>query len=51
MKDKAIWIGKPDAIGPNFGAAWSGSPEEKEEANRVAAYIEAGRKRLWGESA
>lgn len=47
----AKWLGngKPDLVGPRFESAWGGSAEEKREAERVAAYTEATRRRVWGE--
>ena len=48
---EASWQdGKADIVGPNFGAAWGGSPEEKEQANKIQQYAEATRKRLWRDS-
>jgi hypothetical protein len=41
--------GGPDAFGPSFAATWARSAEEKAEAERQRKYIEAQRKRLWGE--
>jgi hypothetical protein len=47
----AQWLdtGGVDFVGPRFGAAWAGSPEEAEQASRIERYTEAARKRLWGE--
>ena len=48
---EASWQdGQADIIGPSFGAAWGGSPEEKEQANKIQQYAEATRKRLRGDS-
>jgi hypothetical protein len=41
--------GKTDYVGPRFEAAWSGTPEEKREADRVKSYSESLRRRLRGE--
>jgi hypothetical protein len=47
---EAIWgVGEPDYVGPDFGAAWGGSAEEKAIAERVKDYTDATRKRIWGE--
>jgi hypothetical protein len=40
--------GKPDFVGPRFGATWAGSAEEAAEAEKTKRYAEAIRKRLWG---
>ncbi len=40
---------EPDYVGPDFGAAWGGSPEEKQQTQRVRAYARRAYKRLWGE--
>ena len=36
--------GKPDYVGPNFGAAWAGTPEEKEQTAMIDRYTAAVRK-------
>lgn len=41
--------GKADFVGPRFAATWGATTEEKQEAERIAAYTEANRKRVWGE--
>jgi G:T/U-mismatch repair DNA glycosylase len=47
----ATWqTGKPDYVGPNFGAAWVGSAEEKAIAERVRNYSEQLGRRLRGDS-
>ena len=40
--------GKTDFIGPSFAAAWSGSPEQARETERVRNYTEQLKKRLRG---
>jgi hypothetical protein len=47
---EATWQqGEPDFVGPEFPAAWSGSPEEAASAELVRKYNESLRKRLWGD--
>ena len=48
-KSDARWMenSKVDLVGPAFASTWGGSDEEKAEAERVRAYAEAQRKRLW----
>ena len=41
--------GKPDYVGPNFGAAWAGTPVEKEQTAMIDRYTAAMRKRLRGD--
>jgi hypothetical protein len=45
----ARWFGngKTDYVGPAFDAAWGGSEEERQQAQRSADYTEALRRRLW----
>jgi hypothetical protein len=47
----ASWQGnaKPDFFGPNFGAAWAGTPEEAAQAKRAQSYTEWMRKQIHGE--
>ena len=44
-----VAVDKVDVVGLEFAATWGGSDEGKAEAERVAAYTEAHRRRLWGE--
>ncbi len=47
---EATWQeGRTDLVGPRSPATWAGSPEQAREAERVQAYSESLRKRLWGE--
>ena len=50
-KSDARWMddSRVDLVGPAFDAAWGGSDQEKQQAQRVAQYAEQTRKRLWGE--
>ena len=41
--------GKTDFVGPEFPAAWAGSPEEAANAERERRYSESLRRRLWGD--
>ena len=46
----AKWeTGRPDYVGPNFPAAWAGTPEEKEQTAMIDRYTAAMRKRLRGD--
>ena len=38
-----------DLVGPSFAATWSGSDEEKHEAERERAYTQQLREKLWGD--
>jgi hypothetical protein len=46
---EASWMGQVDYFGPPLKAAWGGSPEEAEEANKAREYTEQMRSTLWGE--
>ena len=50
-RSDARWIGdgRQDLVGPKFDAAWGKSPEEQEQAERIAAYQEHQRRVVWGE--
>ncbi|HEX2112695.1 MAG TPA: hypothetical protein VHF67_14200 [Gaiellaceae bacterium] len=50
MGREATWQqGEPDFVGPEFPAAWSGSEEQKLQAERAKRYTEQARKRIWGD--
>ena len=50
-RSDARWLGdgRQDLVGPKFDAAWGKSPEEQEQAERIAAYQEHQRRVVWGE--
>ena len=50
-RSDASWLGdgRQDLVGPQFDAAWGKSPEEQEQAERIAAYQEHQRRVVWGE--
>lgn len=50
-RSEAKWLGggQQDLVGPRFASAWGGSDEEAAEAERIAAYAEAQRLKVWGE--